>query len=60
MITGKTLIGWGYRPTVRRQIHDFRLAEIIDSIKPVGCIIARDWQCGAPWRKRRASVKAQQ
>ncbi len=60
MITGKTLIGWGYRPTVRRQIRDFRLAEMIDSIEPVGCIIARDWQRGAPWRKRRASVKAQQ
>jgi hypothetical protein len=60
MITGKTLIGWGYRPTVHRQIRDFRLAEIIDSIEPVGCNMARDWQRSAPLRKRKASVKARQ
>lgn len=42
-----------YKPaaTVRAQIEEFGLAEIIDTIEPFGCIMAGDWQKDAPWRK---------
>ena len=39
--------------TVRRQIADYGLAEIVDTIAPVGCIMAGNWQTEAPWRKRK-------
>jgi len=39
--------------TVRAQITEFGLAEIIDTIEPIGCIMAGDWQRHAPWRKKK-------
>ena len=41
--------------TVRRQIADYGLAEIVDTIAPVGCIMAGNWQSEAPWRKRKSA-----
>jgi tRNA-splicing ligase RtcB (3'-phosphate/5'-hydroxy nucleic acid ligase) len=38
--------------TVRRQIDEFGLAEIVDTIEPIGCIMAGDWQRNAPWRRK--------
>jgi tRNA-splicing ligase RtcB (3'-phosphate/5'-hydroxy nucleic acid ligase) len=43
---------------VRRQIADFGLAEIVDTIEPVGSIMAGDWQREAPWRKKKAARAA--
>jgi RNA-splicing ligase RtcB len=40
---------------VRAQIAEFGLAEIVDTIEPVGCIMAGDWQRDAPWRKRKGA-----
>lgn len=42
---------------VRRQIADFGLAEVVDQIEPLGCIMAGDWQRDAPWRKKKAAAK---
>jgi tRNA-splicing ligase RtcB len=38
---------------VRRQIVHYGLAEIVETIEPVGSIMAGDWQRDAPWRKKR-------
>jgi RNA-splicing ligase RtcB len=40
--------------TVRRQIQTYGLAEIVDTIDPIGCIMAGDWQQNAPWRLKKA------
>ncbi len=40
--------------TVRRQIAEYGLAEVVDTIEPIGCIMAGDWQRDAPWRKKKA------
>ena len=40
---------------VRRQIAEFGLAEIVDTIEPIGSIMAGDWQRNAPWRKKKAA-----
>jgi hypothetical protein len=37
---------------VKRQIAEFGLAEIVEEIAPIGCIMAGDWQRNAPWRRR--------
>jgi len=42
--------------TVRAQIAEFGLAEIVDTIEPIGCIMAGNWQRHAPWRKKRARL----
>ena len=42
------------RGAVRRQIAEFGLAEVVDTIEPIGCIMAGDWQRDAPWRKKKA------
>ena len=39
--------------TVRRQIKDYGLAEVVDMIEPIGCIMAGDWQRDAPWRRKK-------
>ena len=39
--------------TVRRQMTAFGLGEVVDEIRPYGCIMAGDWQKDAPWRKRK-------
>jgi len=38
---------------VRAQIAEFGLAEITDTIEPIGSIMAGNWQQDAPWRKKR-------
>jgi RNA-splicing ligase RtcB len=40
--------------TVRRQIQTYGLADITDTIEPIGCIMAGDWQQNAPWRIKKA------
>jgi tRNA-splicing ligase RtcB (3'-phosphate/5'-hydroxy nucleic acid ligase) len=39
--------------SVRRQILDYGLAEVVDTIEPIGSIMAGDWQRNAPWRRKR-------
>lgn len=39
--------------TVRNQIVQYGLADIVDEVAPIGCIMAGDWQRNAPWRKKR-------
>ena len=38
--------------TVRRQMAEFGLGEVVDEIIPYGSIMAGDWQQDAPWRKK--------
>lgn len=40
---------------VREQITEFNLAEVVDEVRPYGCIMAGDWEADAPWRKKRAA-----
>jgi tRNA-splicing ligase RtcB (3'-phosphate/5'-hydroxy nucleic acid ligase) len=44
--------------TVRRQIIEYGLAKVVDTIMPVGNIMAGDWQHDAPWRKKRRGKPA--
>ena len=44
--------------TVRAQIAEFGLAEVVDTIEPVGSIMAGDWQRDAPWRRKKTVRKA--
>ncbi len=46
-----------YKPaaTVRSQMGQFDLAEVVDEIHPYGCIMAGDWERDAPWRTRAAA-----
>jgi RNA-splicing ligase RtcB len=37
--------------TVRKQIREFGLGEIVDEIIPYGSIMAGDWKKNAPWKK---------
>ena len=43
---------------VRAQIAEFGLAEVVDTIEPIGSIMAGDWQQEAPWRKAKAAKRA--
>ena len=43
---------------VRRQIDAYGLAEVVDTIEPIGSIMAGDWQRDAPWRKKKAAKRA--
>lgn len=49
-----------YKPaaTVRAQIAEYGLAEIVDTIEPIGSIMAGDTQRDAPWRKVKAAKAA--
>src|SRR5262245_12337554 len=38
---------------VRRQIAAYGLAEVVDTIEPIGSIMAGDWQRDAPWRRKK-------
>jgi len=38
--------------SVKRQMEQFGLGEVVDEIMPYGCIMAGDWQVDAPWRKK--------
>ena len=44
---------------VRAQIAEFGLAEVVDTIEPIGSIMAGDWQRDAPWRRKKANRTAQ-
>ena len=39
--------------TVRQQMKDYNLGEVLDEVMPYGCIMAGDWQKNAPWRKKK-------
>lgn len=39
--------------SVRGQMEEFGLGEVVDEVLPYGSIMAGDWQRNAPWRKRR-------
>jgi tRNA-splicing ligase RtcB len=39
--------------TVRRQIEEYGLAEVVDTIEPIGCIMAGEWQRDAPWKRKK-------
>jgi RNA-splicing ligase RtcB len=43
--------------TVKRQMQEFGLGDVVDEILPYGCIMAGDWQADAPWRKKRERRK---
>jgi tRNA-splicing ligase RtcB (3'-phosphate/5'-hydroxy nucleic acid ligase) len=43
--------------TVRAQIAEFGLAEVVDTIEPIGSIMAGDWQRNAPWRKKKPAAR---
>ena len=43
--------------TVRRQIDEYGLTEVVDTIEPLGSIMAGDWQRDAPWRKKKQGGK---
>jgi tRNA-splicing ligase RtcB (3'-phosphate/5'-hydroxy nucleic acid ligase) len=49
-----------YKPaaTVRAQIAEYGLADIVDTIQPLGSIMAGDWQKDAPWRNKQPKVVA--
>ena len=38
--------------TVRQQIQEFDLAEIIDEVIPYDSLMAGDWQANAPWKRK--------
>jgi hypothetical protein len=40
--------------SVRAQIGKFGLAEVVDTIEPIGNIMAGMWDHDAPWKKKRA------
>ncbi len=47
--------------SVKRQMSDFKLGEVVDEILPYGCIMAGDWQINAPWKiKAREKYKKKQ
>lgn len=39
--------------TVKRQMIEFGLGEVVDEIIPYGCIMAGDWEMDKPWRKKK-------
>lgn len=39
--------------SVKGQMKEFGLGEVVDEIIPYGCIMAGDWTRDAPWRKRK-------
>jgi tRNA-splicing ligase RtcB (3'-phosphate/5'-hydroxy nucleic acid ligase) len=43
--------------SVRAQIAGFGLADVVDTIEPIGSIMAGDWQHNAPWRNKEARNK---
>lgn len=43
--------------SVKRQMVEFGLGEVVDEILPYGCIMAGDWQIDAPRKKKRQNVQ---
>ena len=46
--------------SVRRQIDDYGLADVVDTIEPIGSIMAGDWLLDAPWRKKKTPAAPSQ
>ncbi|MDT0644204.1 RtcB family protein [Zunongwangia sp. F363] len=44
-----------YKPasTVRAQMEEYNLGNVLDEVVPYGCIMAGDWQKNAPWKKKK-------
>lgn len=40
--------------SIKAQMKQFNLGEIVDKIMPYGCIMAGDWRIDAPWKKKKA------
>lgn len=38
--------------SVKLQMQEFGLGEVVDEIMPYGCIMAGDWEIDAPWRQK--------
>lgn len=38
--------------SVKHQMEEFGLGEVVDEIIPYGCIMAGDWEVNSPWRKK--------
>ena len=38
---------------LRAQIDEYGLAEVVDTVEPIGTIMAGDWMRDAPWRKKK-------
>lgn len=43
--------------SVKKQMKEFGLGEVVDEILPFGCIMAGDWRIDAPWRKKNRKKK---
>lgn len=43
--------------TVRNQMEEFGLGEVIDEVLPYGCIMSGNWQKNAPWKNKRRQDK---
>lgn len=43
--------------TVRNQMEEFGLGQVIDEVLPYGCIMAGDWQKNAPWKIKKRQDK---
>ena len=41
--------------SMRAQIAQFGLADIVDTIEPYGSIMAGEWKRDAPWRKKKSA-----
>ena len=39
--------------SVRKQMKEFGLGNVIDEVEPFGCIMAGDWQKNAPWKRKK-------
>lgn len=39
--------------SIKQQMKDFDLGEVVDEVIPFGCIMAGDWEIDAPWRKKK-------
>jgi RNA-splicing ligase RtcB len=37
---------------VQAQMQQFGLGEVVDEVRPYGCIMAGDWEIDAPWRQK--------
>lgn len=38
--------------SVKQQMKDFNLGEVVDEVLPFGCIMAGDWEIDSPWRRK--------
>ena len=43
--------------TVRSQMEEFGLGNVVDEIIPYGCIMAGDWELNAPWKRKKNKTK---